>query len=348
MATVTPRRTLVFQIQKRLSDLSASQLLRVASSIDDGGATSNIDDLSEPELYDLIVHYIRSEKLLDLEDGGMSHLLLLEDMLSDLLATDTEGVGANQAVPSERGDIAADQPGCHTPPHPDYNQPDRNPTSPTTDIPTQQLHLDRDACPNPSTENRDFYTQPARSLTIPVSAKSLTAGVGGAPHGRLSLTSSMGEQVSDDFLFDQITKSTSEEEERLKRLGTVAKDRRVTISTVQLDSSDSIKQAKVDIELQANRAAITELTAQVSSLTKHLAQMGKPTDSATPRDTCPPAVHPQATTTETRGRCRDCVQQGKRSCPHCFVCGQAGHRAIGCLKSKMSGNGLRSLERGSQ
>lgn len=194
MATVTPRRTLVFQIQKRLSDSSASQLLRVASSIDDGGATSNIDDLSEPELYDLIVDYIRSEKLLDLEDGGMSHLLL-EDMLSDLLATDTEGVVAYQAAPSERGDIAADQPGRHTPPHPEYNHPDRHPTSPTTDIPTQQLHLDRDACPNPSTDNRDFYTQPARSLTTPVSAKSLTAGVGGVPHGRVSLTSSMGEQV---------------------------------------------------------------------------------------------------------------------------------------------------------
>lgn len=35
-------------------------------------------------------------------------------------------------------------------------------------------------------------------------------------------------QISDDFLLDQITKSTSDEAERLKRLGSVAKTRRVT------------------------------------------------------------------------------------------------------------------------
>lgn len=39
-------------------------------------------------------------------------------------------------------------------------------------------------------------------------------------------------QVS-DFLLDQITKSTTEEAKRLKRLGTVAKTPPVTVSTVQ-------------------------------------------------------------------------------------------------------------------
>ncbi len=154
--------------------------------------------------------------------------------------------------------------------------------------------------------------------------------------------------VSDDFLLDQITKCTSEEAERLKRLGTVAKARPVTVSTAQLDSCDSARQAKVDTELQANRAAIKELIVQVSSLTKHLAQVVKPTDSVTPGDPCSPTAHPQAPTSETRGRCSDCVQQSKVSCPQCFVCGQAGHRAIGCLQRKISGNGVRSLERGSQ
>lgn len=66
--------------------------------------------------------------------------------------------------------------------------------------------------------------------------------------------------VSDDFLLDQITKSTSEEGERLKCLGTVAKAWPVTVSTARLDSSDSAKQAKVDTALQANCGAIKDLT----------------------------------------------------------------------------------------
>ena len=159
-------------------------------------------------------------------------------------------------------------------------------------------------------------------------------------------------QVSDDFLLEEITKSTSEEEGRLKRLNT-AKTRPVNVSAAQHDSNEQtdqtkqIKQTKVDSELQANRAAISELTAQVSSLTKHLAQMVKPTESMTQRPSAP-ITHAQPSATQTRGRCNDCVQKGNVTCPHCFICGQAGHRAIGCLQKKMSGNGMRSLERGSQ
>ncbi len=185
MATVTLRRKLVFKIQKRLSNLSTSQLLTVASSIDDGGATCNLDDLSEPELYDLIVDYIRSEGLRVLEDEGMAQLLLLDDMLSDLLATDTGVVKVSQATPPEMGDYS-------------------HPTTPTTDIPTHSLHrhrdiqappplpLDRGAPADPSTGKRDIQTSlspmgrdsdmPARSQH-PAPTMPLTAGVGGAPLG---------------------------------------------------------------------------------------------------------------------------------------------------------------------
>lgn len=150
-------------------------------------------------------------------------------------------------------------------------------------------------------------------------------------------------QVSDDLLLEQITKSTSEEAERLKRLSTGTKTRAVTVSTAQLDSGDTALQAKVDTELLANRTAIRELTAQVSSLTKQLSQIVKPTDSVAPGVWCSPAACPPTPTSETRGKCRDCIEQHKESCPHCFVCDQARHRAIGCLQKKVSGNGLRSL-----
>lgn len=158
-------------------------------------------------------------------------------------------------------------------------------------------------------------------------------------------------QVNDDSLLDQITKSASEEAERLKRLGHVSKTRPLTVSVAQQDSCDSDRQSKVDAELQANRAAIKELTAQVSSLTKHLAQMPQRTDCPLPVSCGDPdssPTYPPIQTTEKRGKCKDCADKGKATCPHCFSCGQAGHRAVGCLQRRVSGNGRRPLERGNQ
>lgn len=107
MATVTPRRMLIFKIQKSLSYLSTDQLLTVMSSIDDGSKTQNIKVLSEPGLYDLIIDYVRSEKLSAMEDEGMTQLLILMDMLSDLLATEPSGSETRQAAP-ETGQLVED------------------------------------------------------------------------------------------------------------------------------------------------------------------------------------------------------------------------------------------------
>lgn len=41
--------------------------------------------LAEPELFDVIVDFIKSKKLKDLEDEGMSTLMLLLDIVEDLL-----------------------------------------------------------------------------------------------------------------------------------------------------------------------------------------------------------------------------------------------------------------------
>lgn len=520
MATVTPRRMLIFKIQKRLSDLSVSQLQAVASSIDDGRQTQKVEDLGEPELYDLIVDYIRSEKLKAMEDEGMSQLLLLDDLLSDLLRNPDAGAGAGDTVPRRMEKSPTQRP---------------EHTSPTTlwDRQSMATTTARDIVVHPPTaygdlrtdlfmEDRDTHA-PANDLTTLMPDRSSLTGTGGAPLGRMSSSSTdqvvrltdvaallprrefklhggqisdagsdmsysslckqideglqegfsesevmrtvlkiikpgtfrdmltskydltidglkrflrshirdknatelfqelsnarqqdretpqqflyrvMGlkqrvlfesqqpgagfnydkklvqgtflhtlyqglnernshvrldlkpflsdTQVSDDFLLEQITKSTSEEEGRLKRLSTVAKTRPVTVSSAQHDSNEQTNQTKetnVDCELQANRAAINELTAQVSSLTKHLAQMVKPIESVTPVSSNTPITRPQPPATQTRGRCNDCVQNGNVNCPHCFICGQAGHRAIGCLQKKLSGNGTRSLERGSQ
>ena len=158
-------------------------------------------------------------------------------------------------------------------------------------------------------------------------------------------------QASDDFLLEQMTKSMTEEEGRLKRLGAVAKYRPVTVSSARYDhdrQTDTTKPSPVDAELQANRDAIRELTAQVSSLTRHMTLVEKSAERV--QSGCPSTSVslPRTLSADKKGRCHDCVVNGTMSCPHCFVCGQAGHRAIGCLQRKSSGNGRKSLEQGSQ
>lgn len=60
----------------------------------------------------------------------------------------------------------------------------------------------------------------------------------------------------------------------MKHLGTVSKTRPVSVNAAQSDQTEQTdqtkqtgqtKQTKVDLELQANRAAILELTAQVTN-----------------------------------------------------------------------------------
>ena len=159
-------------------------------------------------------------------------------------------------------------------------------------------------------------------------------------------------RVTDDFIIEQVTKSASEEAERLKRLGPpIIRLKPVTVnSTLQADGEDSedLQPTHVDSEVQANRTAIMQLTAQVSALTKNLQKMVKPTESETSKAACPPPTSISSRRTDTRGKCQECVQKGNENCPHCFRCGQAGHRAIGCLKKLSSGNGVRSPGRDNQ
>ncbi len=77
-------------------------------------------------------------------------------------------------------------------------------------------------------------------------------------------------QVSDDFLLEQVTKSTSEEEGRLKRLITVAKTRPVTVNSVRHDSgelTDQNRQTKVDSELHLHYICIYAFSRHLSKAT---------------------------------------------------------------------------------
>ncbi|XP_016525610.1 interferon alpha-inducible protein 27-like protein 2B isoform X2 [Poecilia formosa] len=108
MANSTQRQALIFSLQRKLFSLRRDQLQEIASLIDDGPA-NNLDVLSVPELYNLIVDFIRSEKLSSLEDEGMTQLLLLDDLISDLLASKDGAAGDDPTTPLRTHDASASQ-----------------------------------------------------------------------------------------------------------------------------------------------------------------------------------------------------------------------------------------------
>ncbi|XP_027857058.1 histone H3.v1-like [Xiphophorus couchianus] len=134
MASSTPRQALISNLKKKLISLSRDQLQMIASLTDDG-PIHNVDVLSAPELYNLIVHFIGSEQLSSLEDEGMTQLHLLDDLISDLLASNVGAAGDDPSTPLRTQDGSASQSGC-----PNLIYSDRESAPPDTDIPFQPTH----------------------------------------------------------------------------------------------------------------------------------------------------------------------------------------------------------------
>lgn len=153
--------------------------------------------------------------------------------------------------------------------------------------------------------------------------------------------------VTDDSLLVLITKAVSEDEERQSRFG--QRLQTVNANAAQVEKNKS--SVKMQTEVQANRAAIQELTEQVSSLTKSLEKALTPVVNAATQNTRPitsSTKHP-APKFQVKGKCQNCIDQETEHCTQCFKCGKEGHRAIGCLKnSSVSGNPKRSLGRDHQ
>ncbi|KAM4723449.1 uncharacterized protein FYW61_014214 [Anableps anableps] len=152
----TPRQALILNIEKKLRSLSRDQLQTVVSLIN-AGATHNVDALSEPELYSLIVNFIKSEKLSALEDEGMAQLFLLDDLISDLLASDVSATGDDPTTPLRTGDVSPSQSGC-----PDPIFSDQQSAPQDTDIPLQPTHT-------ASNINTQSLSPPDRDTHTPVS-----------------------------------------------------------------------------------------------------------------------------------------------------------------------------------
>lgn len=86
MASSAPLRALLWDIQRQLYLLSEEQLYKLASSLEDERDTAvpEVTGTNEPERFEFIVDYMKSDQLKKLEDEGMSCLFTIRDKIDEL------------------------------------------------------------------------------------------------------------------------------------------------------------------------------------------------------------------------------------------------------------------------
>lgn len=176
---------LVFQIQRKL--LTLSQLRLVVRSLESDH--ENADDLSEPELCNQIINYIRGEGLKATEDKGMPQLITLHDKLHDLISDQGSIEGGSSALHHGEGiqtHLRASNKDIHTPP-PDM---DTHTLSSHRDIHTHHSVIDI----QPSGMDGDTHTS-NRNMTTGRPAQSSAISTFSAYHGRPSLSSTITDLV---------------------------------------------------------------------------------------------------------------------------------------------------------
>lgn len=160
--------------------------------------------------------------------------------------------------------------------------------------------------------------------------------------------------VSDEALLRQVIKTTTEESERKRRLG-----RSSTRKVTQAHSAHAGTDQRLQAEAQVNTTVssrddtIQRLSTQVEALTQAMEALKQMvTKVQTPEQRCPPTQYhnPDQSRPSKKAQkpfgCQNCITQANPNCNHCFVCGEEGHRAVGCLRrAKQSGNGTRSRQR---
>lgn len=157
--------------------------------------------------------------------------------------------------------------------------------------------------------------------------------------------------VTDEALLRQVTKTTSEESERKRRLGRSTRPKPAYAHSGEANINE-VSKGKSSADINAKDELIHQLSAQVQALTQVVSSLQS---NATPsvKSTNPePHSHCncQCSTKQSRPKrtdrargCPSCIAGGRDDCNHCFICGEEGHRAVGCLKrTKPSGNVPRS------
>lgn len=149
--------------------------------------------------------------------------------------------------------------------------------------------------------------------------------------------------VTDEALLRQVTQIASDESERQRRLGQAARQRVSNALSAQCESSRG--KDRDDSKQNDQTETIRQLSAQIEALTKTVESLAK----ARMTEGQSKALDAQPQQRQRRRTCPKCSSKDVTSCNHCFVCGEEGHRAVGCLRrEKRSGNDQRPLMRGDQ
>lgn len=140
--------------------------------------------------------------------------------------------------------------------------------------------------------------------------------------------------VTDDMLLRQLVKVTSEEEERQRRLQSLTRPKVTHARSAQIEGAPEIKAAAVTTE-QTDKE-IRKLTTQVEALTNLVTSLQQAKEK---EQHC--QCMSKAPEKKRSPSCANCIKQGTgEACNHCFLCGEEGHRAVGCLhrKTKVTNN----------
>ncbi|KAL3979175.1 gamma-glutamyltranspeptidase / glutathione hydrolase / leukotriene-C4 hydrolase [Sarotherodon galilaeus] len=157
-------------------------------------------------------------------------------------------------------------------------------------------------------------------------------------------------EVSDETILRHIMRITSEESERQKRIGSSRRQNTTSAHSAQSELNTLQECRKQDRPIDTTKTdPIRELTAKVNELAGLVEAMRQQT-LARPSDLVNPYSQNRSRNRKDKTfGCPNCVEQNRPDCCHCFICGEEGHRAVGCLKkSKNQGNVNRSLQRGAQ
>ena len=147
--------------------------------------------------------------------------------------------------------------------------------------------------------------------------------------------------VTDEEILSEVTKIISDENERQRRLGQVTRQKSTQAQSAVIETKDKVSKD------QQTSQTIKELATQVETLTNMVATLmkQKAENSSSPHLSTNQTFVPQ----KKLYLCPKCTEQNLKDCSHCFVCGESGHRAVGCLmRPKKQGNWNRSLSRDSQ
>lgn len=143
--------------------------------------------------------------------------------------------------------------------------------------------------------------------------------------------------VTDEALLKQVTKISSEESERQRRLGHATQRKLTQAHSAQVDSESEGGDSNPRAQKKSKAKTIQELSAEVEALkcvidSLRQAKSNECSCHCSQTAPCSQTIRrPPARRGGPYG-CPRCIEEGNSSCSHCFICGEDGHRAIGCCK----------------